>query len=82
MNDIAEPDGIVLTFLVFGAYPRISRFNAPAAIIQARAIAVKRAIKDVRKCHAARKVAEALRMRNEPRTSYLADFPINSKVFV
>ncbi|KAI0992684.1 hypothetical protein K3495_g15501, partial [Podosphaera aphanis] len=37
---------------------------------------------DVRKCHAARKVADALSMRNGPLTDHLSDLPLNSEVIV
>ena len=80
VNDTAGPDGIVPTLLVFGAYPRLTTWDAPASSITARAIAVKRAMEEVRRCQAARKVADALRMHNGPRTAHIANLPLNSKV--
>ena len=82
VNDTAGPDGIVPTLLVFGAYPRLTTWDAPASSITARAIAVKRAMEEVRRCQAARKVADALRMRNGPRTAHIADLPLDSEVLV
>jgi hypothetical protein len=82
VNDTAGPDGLTPTLLVFGAYPRLTSTDAPAASIIERAAAIKLAMADVRKCHAARKVSEALRMRNGPRTSHLMDLSIDSEVLV
>src|ERR1035438_2655262 len=82
VNDTAGPDGIVPTLLVFGAYPRMTQWDAPAASIAARAKAVEQAMEAVRQCHATRKVTEALRIRNGPRTSHLAELPVNSDVLV
>ena len=82
VNDTAGPDGIVLTLLVFGAYPRITQWDTLAASIAARAKAIEQAMEAVRQCYTARKVTEALRIRNRPRTSHLADLPVNSDVLV
>ena len=82
VNDTAGPDGIVPTLLVYGAYPRMSADDPPSASITQRAVAIRHAMADVRKCHAARKVQEALRTRNGPRTSHLADLPLGSEVLV
>lgn len=82
INDTAGPNGLVPTVLVFGAYSRISNSHAPSASIIARATAVKKAMVEVRKCHAARKVADALNMRNGPLTKHLHDLPLGSEVIV
>jgi Reverse transcriptase (RNA-dependent DNA polymerase) len=82
VNDTAGPDGLVPTVLVFGAYPRMTWEDAPSTSIVARATAIKKAMEDVRKCHAARKVADALNMRNGPLTSHLSELPLNSEVIV
>ena len=82
VNDTAGPDGLVPTVLVFGPYPRMTWEDAPSTSIVARATAIKKAMADVRKCHAARKVADALNMRNGPLTSHLSELPLNSEVIV
>lgn len=82
LNDTAGPDGIVPTLLVFGAYPRMSEFNAPPATISQRSTALAKAMTEVRKLRAARKVTEALRMRNGPSTTAIHDLPLNSQVLV
>ena len=82
INDTAGPDGLVPTLLVFGAYPRMTWDDAPAASTMARGAAIKAAMAEARRCHAARKITSALRMRNGPRTSHLAALPLNSEVVV
>jgi hypothetical protein len=40
VNDLAGPDGIVLTLLIFGAYPRMTEMDplSPSVIRRAKAI--------------------------------------------
>jgi hypothetical protein len=82
VNDTMGPDGLVPTLLVFGAYPRMTTWDTPATSITQRAAAIRKAMEAVRKCHAARKIADALRMRNGPRTDHIADLPLDSDVLV
>ena len=82
VNDIAGPDRLTPTLLVFRAYLRLSATDAPTTLITKRAAVIKLAIADVRKCYAVRKVLEALRIRNSPRTSYLIDLLIDLEVLV
>ena len=82
MNDIIEPDGLTPTFLVFGVYSRLTFMDVLAVSIIERTAVIKLIMADVRKCHIARKVSEALRMRNSPRTSHLMDLLIDSEVLV
>jgi hypothetical protein len=48
VNDLAGPDGIVLTLLVFSLYPRITEIDPPSPIIAKRAEAICAATKEVR----------------------------------
>jgi len=82
VNDTAGPNGLIPTLLVFGAYPRMTTLDPPAPSITQRAAAIKSAMREVRKCHAERQVADALRMRNGPNTRNVLDLPINSDVLV
>ncbi|KAI0994222.1 hypothetical protein K3495_g13960, partial [Podosphaera aphanis] len=82
VNDTAGPDGLVPTLLVFGAYPRMTESDPPAASIFDRAMAIKTAMKEVRKIHAREQVRTALTMRNGPRTSHLKGLSPNSQVLV
>jgi hypothetical protein len=82
VNDTAGPNGLIPTLLVFGAYPRIAENSAPSPTVTERAGAIKKAMNEVRKCHALRQVTEALRTRNGPRTTPIHDLPLNSEVMV
>src|SRR6266536_5224967 len=60
VNDIAGPDGLVPTLLVFGAYLRILSSKGPLASTSERAKAIKKGIDEVRKYYTVHKVREAL----------------------
>ena len=82
INDTAGPDGLVLTLLVFGAYPRMVELDPPSPTVAQRANAIKKAMAEVRKLRAERQVADALNQRNSPRTDGVHDLPLNSPVLV
>jgi hypothetical protein len=82
LNDTAGPDGLVPTLLVFGAYPRMTELDAPSPTVTQRANAVKKAMAEIHKLRAERQVADALNMRNGPRTDTVHDLPPNSPVLV
>jgi hypothetical protein len=82
INDTAGPDGLVPTLLVFGAYPRMVESDAPSPSVTQRAAAVKKAMAAVQKLRAERQVADALNMRNGPKTDAVHDLPPNSPVLV
>jgi hypothetical protein len=82
VNDLARPDGIVLTLLVFGSYPRITEMDLPSPIIAKRAEAIRAATKEVRRLHVKRQVSDALAMRNGPNTMATGDLPLQSNVRV
>ena len=48
INDIAGPDGLVLTLLVFRAYPWITLVDLPSPSIIKRATAIRKAIEELR----------------------------------
>ena len=54
VNDTAGPNGLVPTLLVFGAYLRMTSYDAPVALIAAHASVIKAVMADVRKCHVVR----------------------------
>ena len=49
INNLAKLDGIVLTFLVFGIYPQITKIDALSPSVIKRAEAICITIKEV--CH-------------------------------
>jgi hypothetical protein len=82
LNNTAGLDGLVPTLLVFSAYPQITELNAPSPTVTQRANAVRKAIAEIRKLRAERQVADALNMRNRPRTDAVYNLPPNSLVLV
>jgi hypothetical protein len=80
VNDLAGPDGIVLTLLVFGAYPCITKDSLPLPSITERAEAIYKAIKEVRRLYAERQVNNALAIRNGPNTELVLTLPLQSNV--
>ncbi len=81
INDSAGPNGLISTLLVFGAYPRMTEMDASSSTITQRAIAMKKAMDEVRKLHATRQVNDALNIRNGPNT-LIHNLPLNSPVLV
>ena len=54
INNSAGPNSLIPTLLVFGAYPRIVESDAPNPIVIQRAVALKKAIEEVKKLRAKR----------------------------
>ena len=82
INNTAGLNGLVLTLLVFGAYPRIVEIDPPAPNIIDRTKAVKKAMAEVAKLWVDRQITDALRQRNGPQIAQIKNLPINSKVLV
>ena len=49
VNNTASPNGLVLTLLVFSAYPRITNLDPPTPLITVRATAVRKVIAKITK---------------------------------
>jgi hypothetical protein len=83
-NDNTGPEGYVPTLLIFGAYPRMTHESPPSQKTMARAVAVNRAMAELRKLVAKRKVNDALNTRNGPDTvgQLPASLPIGEEVLV
>jgi transposase InsO family protein len=82
VNDSAGPDGLIPTLLVYGAYPRMSEFDAPAPTVTQRATAIRKAMEELAKVRAKRQVQDALNMRNGPNTDGIHELTLNSDVLV
>jgi hypothetical protein len=82
INDLAGPDGIVPTLLVFDAYPRLTEIDPPSSSVTKRAEAICVAIKKVRRLYTERQVKDALAMCNGPDTKNTLDLPLQSDVHV
>ena len=82
INDTAGANGLVPTFLVFGAYPRMHHLDPPAPSIIQRAAAISKAMSEVKKIMAEKQVRDALNTKNDPIVNHLHDLPINSEILV
>lgn len=84
INDTAGPNGVVPTLLVFGAYPRMTEYDAPTPTMTQRAAAIKNAMKELQRIRAKRQVVDALNPRNGPGpiVSVVHDRPLDSDVLV
>jgi hypothetical protein len=49
INDTIRLDKLVLTLLIYSAYPQITKHNPPFLLVAQRALAVKKAIAKVQK---------------------------------
>jgi hypothetical protein len=82
INDTAGPNGLIPTLLVYGAFPRMSELDGPAASVTQRAAAIRKATAEITKLRAKRQVSDALGTRNGPNVSVLHSLPLNSPVLV
>lgn len=82
LNDTAGLNGLVPTLLVFGAYFQMVKMDAPLPTVTQRAVAMRKAMEEVRKSVASRQVNDALNTQNGPSTTLLHDLPLNSLVLV
>jgi hypothetical protein len=80
INDTAGPDGLVPTLLVFGAYPRMTSMDPPSPSIVKRAIAIRKAIDELRIIQSKRKLTDALHTKNGPNTTAIMKLPLLSDV--
>ena len=84
VNDTAGPDGLVPTLLIFDAYPCIVTDFLPSASQQQRANTMTKAMSELQKLKAQRRVQDALNARNGPDTIQTLPLALslNSKVWI
>jgi hypothetical protein len=82
INDIVNSDELMLTLLVFDAYSRMHVINSSISSINQRAIAIEKAMTEMRKFKAERQVADALNTRNESIVISIHDLSLNSNVLI
>ena len=82
LNNSIRPNRLVLTLLVFKAYPWIIKTNALLLIVAQRAVVLRKAMKEIRKLRALRQISDALNMRNEPRIDTVYNLLFNLKVLI
>ena len=82
INDSIESHGLVPTLLMFGAYSRMTELDAFSPTINQRAIAMKKAMNEMRKLNVNRQINDVFNTRNESSTIHLHDLPLNSFILV
>ena len=82
INNSAKLDGIILTFLVFRAYPQITKIDALSPSITKRAKAICTAIKEVHCLQAEHQVKDVLAIRNSLNIIPILNLPILSEVHI
>jgi hypothetical protein len=82
VNETAGPDGLVLTLLVFGTYPRITTTDTLSLTVTEHGKTIIKAMKQIAELHAKRQITDALRQRNSPNISDTLDVLIGKDVLV
>jgi hypothetical protein len=82
INDTVDSNELVLTLLIFDAYSRMHAMDSPISSISQRAIAIEKAMTEIRKFRAERQVADALNIRNESIITSIHDLSLNSNVLI
>jgi hypothetical protein len=82
INDSINPNSLIPTLLVFRAYLYIVKSNAPNPTVVKRAVALKKAIEEVKKLKAKYQVVNALNIHNRPKTTIIHNLPLNLPILV
>jgi hypothetical protein len=82
INNIVGPDGLVLTLLVYGAYPRIAKYDPLLPSVAQWALIIKKAMAEMQKLRAKRQVNDALSTRNGLSIYDVNNLIINSDILV
>jgi hypothetical protein len=82
LNDSTGPDDLILTLLVFEAYPRMIEMNAFSSTIIQRSIAMRKTMNEIRKLIATRQLNDALNTRNDSSSTLIHNLSLNSFVLV
>jgi SUMO ligase MMS21 Smc5/6 complex component len=82
LNDSTDLNDLVSILLVFNTYSRMIEMNVSFSTITQRSIAMRKAMKEVRKTVAFRQMNDALNMRNDSSTILIHDLSLNSLVLM
>jgi hypothetical protein len=82
INNFTGPNSLISTLLVFGAYLYIVEFNTPNFTVIKRAVALKKAIEEVKKLKAKCQMADILNIYNRPKITAIYNLPLNSPILV
>jgi hypothetical protein len=82
INDLAGPNSIVLTLLVFSVYPRLTKIDPSSSLVTKRTEAICTATKEVRRLYIKKQVKDALAIHNSLDTKNTLNLPLQSNVCV
>ena len=82
INNLVGSNGLILTLLLFSAYPYMTDINESSPSINQRSIGMHKAIEKVKRFHVSRQVNDELIIQNDPSTSLIHDLPLNSWVLI
>jgi hypothetical protein len=82
VNNTAEPNGLVLTLLVFSTYSQIATTNTLSLTVIKHSKAITKAIKQIAELHVKRQVTNALRQQNSLNINNTLDVLISKDVLV
>jgi hypothetical protein len=82
INDLAGPDGIVPTLLVFSVYSQLTKIDPSSSLVIKRTKAICVATKKVRRLYTERQVKNVLIIRNSPDIKNTLDLLLQSDVRV
>jgi len=81
-NNTAGPDGLVLTLLIFGAYPYISELDPLAPSIIQQAAAIKKAMEEIIRIRAKKQVDNTLNQQNGLSVTTIYNLPLNLDMLI
>ncbi len=82
INDSIELNDLILIMLIFEAYSRMIEMNVSSSTITQRAIAMRKAIKEIQKFIATRQMNDALNTRNEFIIILIHELSLNSSLLI
>jgi DNA-binding FrmR family transcriptional regulator len=82
LNDSIESDDLVSTLLVFEAYLRMIESDAFSSTIIQRAIAMRKAMNEIKRFMTIRRVNDAINTRNESSITSIHDLSLNSSILM
>jgi len=82
VNDLAGPNGIIPTLLVFSAYPWLIEIDPLSLSVTKRTEAIHVVTKEIRHLYTEKQVKDALAIRNGLNTKITLDLPLQSNIRV
>ncbi len=82
INNTVDPHDLMLILLIFGVYLRMHVMDLPAPSITQRAIAIEKAMIEIRKLRAKRQIADVLNTQNDSIITSISNLLLNSDVLV